>query len=95
MTAASFSVEQLDTFAAAVCAVRKIIDASTNRVSRAKTDTERQIFEREGANKVVAAVEHEGLRVDVYNAIIDAARHDTALRARINVLVSAMTDPTG
>ena len=87
MREASFSDAQLTAFAIAVLNVKNVMEDYSRRTLAATNETDRRTSEHEGGNKIVAAVEDEGLRIDAYNSIIDAARHDKALRSRIDELV--------
>jgi hypothetical protein len=81
---ASFSDEQLKTFAEAVKEVKQISNEYQPKMAAAKSEEEQQVVRQEATAEMVEAIEKKGLSVDQYNRIAMVARTDPATAAKIN-----------
>lgn len=76
---------KLRSFAVAFLEVTKVTQAYQPQIQAAGSDEDRQRLQQEAGEKMVEAVnEAEGITVDEYNMIIQAAQTDPELATRIN-----------
>jgi hypothetical protein len=81
---ASFSDEQLKTFAEAVKEVKQISNEYQPKIEAAKSEEDQQVVRQEATAEMVEAIEKKGLSVDQYNQIAMVARTDPETAAKIN-----------
>ena len=81
---ASFSDEQLKTFAEAVKEVKQISNEYQPKMEAAKSEEDQQVVRQEATAQMVEAIEKKGLSVDQYNQIAMVARTDPETAAKIN-----------
>ncbi|WP_047144848.1 DUF4168 domain-containing protein [Aquamicrobium sp. LC103] len=83
--APSFSDEKLKSFAVAFLEVSKITQEYQPQLEGAKTPEDQQRVQSEASDKMVNAVESsEGISVEEYTQIIQAAQTDPELAQKIN-----------
>lgn len=84
----SFSEEKLKSFVVALLEVNEINKSYLPRVQAAKTAEEKQQLGQEAQQKMVEAVEGtEGITVDEYTSIVQAAQSDPKVAEQINGLI--------
>lgn len=81
---ASFSDEQLRTYAEAVKEVKEISNEYQPKMEAAQSEQDQQAVRREATEEMVEAIEKKGLSVDQYNQISMVARTDPETAAKIN-----------
>lgn len=80
---ASFEDQTLQAYAVAAVEVRDLQQEWIPRIQNAATSEEKQQLRDEATGQMVQAIQDEGLTVEEYNAITDAARQDPQLLRRI------------
>ncbi len=79
-----YSQAKLEAFVVAAIAVNSLIDKWVPRIQVAKSEAEAEQMRRQANAELIAAVEEtEGISVDEYEKIGEAARSDPDLAARI------------
>lgn len=73
---ASFSDEQLESFAAAVVEVRNVNQEWQQRIQQTQDPQQERQLREEATQKMAEAIEDEGLTVQEYNQITQAARQN-------------------
>lgn len=86
--AAEFSEEQLETFVEARQRVIEISQKWQDRLNNADTQEELTSAQQAAQEEMVDAVRDQGLSVDDYNLIADAAQQDPELMDRLNEMIS-------
>jgi hypothetical protein len=84
------SADDIASFAKAQDRVAKIRGEYEGRLSDVEDQMEHQEIVQEMSNKLVAAVQKEGLSVEKYNEILSAAQRDPALKQRISEVMQAI-----
>jgi hypothetical protein len=88
----AFTDAKLQSFASAVVAVNAIVERWEPQIQAASSDTDKQQMVEKAQQEMRAAVEGtEGLTVEEYQAIGQAAQGDPQLQARIGQLFKEMT----
>lgn len=91
VSAEAFSDEQLQTFAVAYLQIDRISQEYETRLQSAETPEEQQQIQMEANDEMVLVVEQtEGLTVDEYNAIFQAAQTDQTVLAQIESHLNAL-----
>lgn len=84
----SFSDDKLKSFVVALLEVNEINQSYLPRVQSAKTAEEKQQLGEEAQQKMVEAVEGtEGITVDEYTSIVQAAQSDPKVAEQINGII--------
>lgn len=83
-----FSQAQLEAYAAAVVKVQEIDRAWQPKIDQAENETEAEIMTTEATDEMIGEIEAEGLSVQEYNAITQAAEQDPQLYDRIMTLLA-------
>lgn len=78
-----FSNQQLDAFASAVVEVNPLIEQWNKKIQSAKSEEKAKQMSQQARGEVVSTIESNGLEVDTYNKIVQAAQNDPALRKEI------------
>ncbi|HZA66085.1 MAG TPA: DUF4168 domain-containing protein [Geminicoccaceae bacterium] len=78
-----FSLSEIETFADAAVEVRQVQEDLETRVQAAEDAEEIDQLQQQAQQDAQAAVEDNGLSVDQYNAILQAANQDPQLYAMI------------
>lgn len=86
--ASGFSEDKLDDYAAAVLKVQDVHDAWKPQIDEASSEEEARSMARQATDEMVEEIEAEGLTVDEYNAITQAAEQDEQLYQRIMTLLA-------
>lgn len=86
--AAEFSEEQLETFVEARQRVIEISKKWQDRLNNADSQEELTSAQQAAQEEMVDAVKDQGLSVDDYNLIADAAQQDPELMDRLNEMIS-------
>jgi hypothetical protein len=84
------SVNEIASFAKSQNQVAKIRQEYQAKLSNVKDQTEQQAIVQEMNGRLVAAVQQEGLSVERYNEISNAAQSDPALQQRISEVMKSM-----
>jgi hypothetical protein len=85
---AGFSQEQLEAYANAVLKVQQIDQAWSPKIQQAPTKVEAETLTAQATDEMVGGIEEEGLSVQEYNAITQAAQQDDQLYERIMTLLA-------
>ncbi len=85
--AENISDEQLEQFAAAALAVNQLGREYASRLQSAEDEARAEAIRVEAQEKMVEAVQDEGLTVEEYNAIYAAAESDEEVNAAIQSLL--------
>ncbi|HMA15431.1 MAG: DUF4168 domain-containing protein [Bacteroidota bacterium] len=85
---AEFSQQQLESYAAAVVKVQAIDQAWKPQIQQAETPQQAEQMTMEATQEMVGEIQAEGLTVQEYNAITQAAERDRALYDRIVALLA-------
>ncbi len=85
---ADYSEGQLEAYVDAVVKIQEIDQAWQPRIEGAQTSGEAAALTREATEKMIAEVEAQGLTVDEYNSITQAAEQDDQLYERIIALLA-------
>jgi Domain of unknown function (DUF4168) len=89
--AQEYSDAKLQSFASAVLAVNTLVEEWRPQIQAAETDADRQKLAEQANQEMRAAVDGtEGMSVEEYQAIAQAAQADTALMARLDQLFKEM-----
>lgn len=83
-----FSQEQLEAYANAVLKVQQIDQAWSPKIQQAPTKVEAETLTAQATDEMVGGIEEEGLSVQEYNAITQAAQQDDQLYERIMTLLA-------
>lgn len=75
-----FSNDQLDSFADAVVEVNPLIEQWNQRIQTAENEQQAQELSQQARAEVVETIEGNGLEVETYNQIVEAAQNDPDLR---------------
>jgi hypothetical protein len=87
----AFTDAKLHSFASAVIAVNAVVERWRPQIQAAPSDTDRQQIAQKANEEMRAAVEGtEGLSVEEYQAIAQAAQGDPQLMARIDKVFKEM-----
>lgn len=86
--AAEFSEEQLETFVEARQRVIEISKKWQDRLNNADSQEELTSAQQAAQEEMVEAVQDQGISVDDYNLIADAAQQDPELMDRLNEMIS-------
>ncbi|MFO7856570.1 MAG: DUF4168 domain-containing protein [Paracoccaceae bacterium] len=78
-----YDSEQLDSFVMAMIEVRRIGEEVRPELEAATDPAEQQEIQQQASERMVEAVEAEGIEVETYNAIIEDANADPELATRI------------
>lgn len=81
--ASNFSDEQLMQFADASKEIAQLNQEYTGRLQDAEGDDAQQQVRQEANDKMVSAVESQGMSVDTFNAIGEALQKDPALMQKV------------
>lgn len=88
--AASFSDQQLESFAVAAIEVRDIRNRYVPQIKKAGSQEEKQQLAQKAQSEMQSAVESTpGISVADYNAIIQAASQDKELAQKVNGIIKA------
>ncbi len=82
--AAKYDSDDLKSYASAVVELRKINEEYTKRLQSAGSPEEQQSVREEATGKMVEAIEEEGLTVEKYNDIYNAALTDPQIAQEVN-----------
>lgn len=85
---AGFSQEQLEAYANAVLKVQQIDQAWSPKIQQAPTKMEAETLTAQATDEMIGGIEEEGLSVQEYNAITQAAQQDDQLYERIMTLLA-------
>ena len=88
-SAEAYTESQLEAYVAAVVRIYEIDRAWQPRIDGAETSGEAVVLTRQATEQMIAEVRAQGLSVDEYNAITQAAEADDRLYERIRVLLAA------
>jgi outer membrane murein-binding lipoprotein Lpp len=89
-----FTDAKLQSFASAVVAVNAIVERWRPQIEAAPTDADKQQMAEKANQEMRAAVEGtNGLSVDEYQAIAQAAQADPQLMARLDKMFKEMAPP--
>jgi hypothetical protein len=89
--AEEYSDAKLQSFASAVLAVNMLVEQWRPQIQAAPTEADRQKLAEQANQEMRAAVDGtEGMSVEEYQAIAQAAQADTALMARLDRVFKAM-----
>ncbi|GAB4369738.1 MAG: hypothetical protein Kow00114_29690 [Kiloniellaceae bacterium] len=83
-----FSQGQLEAYANAVLTVQEIDEAWSPRIAQAPTKAEAETLTAQATDEMIGGIEAEGLSVQEYNAITQAAQRDERLYERIMTLLA-------
>lgn len=86
--ATEFSQQKLESYAAAVMKVQEIDRAWRPRIDQAENQEEAEAMATEATNEMIGEIEAQGLSVQEYNAITQAAEQDEQLYDRIITLLA-------
>jgi outer membrane murein-binding lipoprotein Lpp len=90
-SAEEYSDAKLQSFASAVIAVNSVVEQWRPQIEAASSDAERQQMAAQANQEMQAAVEGvEGMSVEEYQAIAQAAQGDAQLMARLDQVFKAM-----
>lgn len=81
--AAGYDDEQVESFAMALVEVRRIGEEARPAFEAAETEAERTEIRETATERMVEAVRSEGLDIETYNSIAEAANENPELAARI------------
>jgi Domain of unknown function (DUF4168) len=88
---------KLESFVTAALAVNQLVEQWTPRIQGAQSETEAAQMREQANGELVAAIEHSnGISVDEYRQISEAAQSDPTLMTRITQIFDSMqpqTDP--
>src|SRR5690606_18820546 len=88
-TAPAVDDSKLESFAVAFIEVTKVTQSYKPQIDAASTPEDQQRLQQEAGKRMVEAVnESDGITVDEYNQIIQAAQTDPELAQRINSHIS-------
>ncbi|TVR83724.1 MAG: DUF4168 domain-containing protein [Rhodospirillales bacterium] len=87
---ANYSEEELRSYAAAAIEVQRINETFQPQLQAAETPEEVQAVREQATGQMVEAVEDEGLSVDRYNQIFQAAQADPEVAEQISRYVQEM-----
>ena len=85
---AAYSQEQLESYAAAVMKVQEIDRAWQPKIQQAANEEEAEAMTTEATNEMIGEIQAQGLSVQQYNAITQAAEQDQQLYDRIMTLLA-------
>lgn len=85
---AQFSQQQLESYAAAVLKVQAIDQTWKPQIQEAETPQQAEQLTMQAAEEMIGEIQGEGLTVQEYNAITQAAEQDPALYDRIVALLA-------
>ena len=80
---------ELDAVVGAMIDVRAIAEEASPAVEAAETDAAREEIVRDARERMVEAVQAQGLSIETYNAVLAAAREDEGLAARLGERLEA------
>lgn len=83
MAESEFTNDQLDSFANAVVEVNPLIEQWNQRIQTAENEEQAQQMSQQARTEVVSTIEDNGLEVETYNQIVEAAQSDPDLRQDI------------
>lgn len=83
-----FSQAQLESYANAVLKVQEIDEAWSPRIAQAPSKAEAETLTAQATDEMIGGIEAEGLSVEEYNAITQAAQRDNQLYERIMTLLA-------
>lgn len=86
--ATDFSQQQLESYAAAVMKVQEIDRAWRPKIDQAQNQQEAEAMATEATDEMIGEIEAQGLSVQEYNAITQAAEQDRQLYERIMTLLA-------
>ncbi len=86
--AGGFSQAQLESYANAVLKVQEIDEAWSPRIAEAPSKAEADTLTAQATDEMIGGIEAEGLSVEEYNAITQAAQRDEQLYERIMTLLA-------
>src|SRR3546814_190387 len=86
--AEAYSEQQLQAYAAAVMKVQEIDRAWQPKIGQAQSQEEAEAMTTEATNEMIGEIEGQGLSVEEYNAITQAAEQDQQLYDRIMTLLA-------
>lgn len=86
--AGGFSQAQLESYANAVLKVQQIDQAWSPKIAQASNKVEAETLTAQATDEMVGSIEAEGLSVQEYNAITQAAQQDDQLYERIMTLLA-------
>ena len=86
--AGGYSQEQLESYAAAVMKVQEVDRAWQPRIEQAQDQRQAEAMTSEATNEMIGEIEAQGLSVEEYNAITQAAEQDQQLYDRIITLLT-------
>ncbi|HKK37012.1 MAG TPA: DUF4168 domain-containing protein [Paracoccaceae bacterium] len=81
--APGYDAEQVESFAMALVEVRRIGEEARPEFEAAETESDRTEIRQTATERMVAAVRAEGLDIETYNSIAEAANENPELAARI------------
>jgi hypothetical protein len=80
---AEYSQQELEAFAAATQRVQELNEKWIPQISQAETADENAAMRQRAMQEMEAAVQEEGLTVQEYNSIYDAAQRDPAIMQQV------------
>jgi Domain of unknown function (DUF4168) len=83
-----FSPSQLESYASAVVKVQQIDRAWSPRIEQAQNEEEAKVLTTQATDEMVGEIQAEGLSVQEYNAITQAAENDDHLYDHIMTLLA-------
>jgi len=83
-----FSQAQLEAYAAAVMTVQEIDRAWSPKIDQAETTMEAETLKAQATNEMIGGIEAQGLSVQEYNTITQAAEQDQVLYDHIMTLLA-------
>lgn len=83
-----YSQDKLESYAAAVMKVQEIDRAYQPKIQQAQDQQQAEAITTEATNQMIGEIEAQGLSVDEYNAITEAAEQDKQLYDRIMTLLA-------
>ncbi|MGD1878745.1 MAG: DUF4168 domain-containing protein [Kiloniellaceae bacterium] len=86
--AGDFSQAQLEAYADAVLKVQEIDRAWQPKIDQAPNETEAEILTTQATDEMIGGIQAQGLSVQEYNAITQAAEADNMLYERIMTLLA-------
>lgn len=86
--AGGYSQQQLESYAAAVMKVQEIDRAWQPKIQQAEDQQQAEAMTTEATNQMIGEIEAQGLSVQEYNAITQAAEQDRQLYDRIIALLT-------
>ena len=83
-----FSEAQLEAYANAVRKVQAVDDAWQPRINQAESEEAAEVLTTQATDEMIGEIQDEGLSVQEYNAITQAAESDDRLYERIMTLLA-------